>query len=78
MPEVFPARPTGSPILLTNPQYVPMPPPLDASNTFSFQVVTMPSKLSLTVFKKQEIGSPRLAPPFDKIGVEGKNHNFEI
>ena len=37
-----------------------MPPPLEASHTFSFQVSTMPSRLSSTELRKQEIGRPRV------------------
>ena len=51
MPLVLPLSPTGSPMPRTRPQYVPMPPPFDASQTFSFQVLTMPSRLSLTLFR---------------------------
>ena len=39
MPEVWPQPLTGSPIERTSPQYVPMPPPFDASQTFSVQVL---------------------------------------
>ena len=45
-----------------------MPPPLEASATFSFQVPTMPSSESETSLRKQEIGRPRLVPPLDRIG----------
>ncbi len=55
-----------------------MPPPLAASHTFSFQVPTMPSRLSETELRKQEIGRPRSAPPLDSTGVAGMNHNFEM
>lgn len=34
-----------------------MPPPLEASHTFSFHSPTMPSRLSAASFRKQEIGS---------------------
>ncbi len=37
-----------------------MPPPLEASQTFSFQVPTMPSSESGTALRKQEIGRPRV------------------
>ncbi len=36
----------------------------------------MPSRLSATEFRKQEIGRPRSAPPFDSTGVEGMNHSL--
>ena len=55
-----------------------MPPPLEASATFSFQTPWMPSRLSLTALRKQEIGRPRSAPPFDSTGVAGMNHRFEM
>ena len=55
-----------------------MPPPLEARATFSFQTLWMPSRLSGTAFRKQEIGSPRSAPPFDSTGVEGMNQSWEI
>ena len=55
-----------------------MPPPRDASQTFSFQVATMPSRLSGTEFRKHEIGRPRPVPPFDSTGVAGMNHSREI
>ncbi len=51
-----------------------MPPPLEASQTFSFHSPTMPSRLSEASLRKQEIGSPRLVPPFDSTGVAGMNH----
>ena len=51
-----------------------MPPPLEARATFSFQTFWMPSRLSPTAFRKQEIGRPRSAPPFDRTGVAGMNH----
>ncbi len=51
-----------------------MPPPLEASETFWFQVPTIDSRLSPTAFRKQEIGRPRLAPPLDSTGVAGMNH----
>ena len=59
IPEVWPQPFTVSPIERTPPQYVPMPPPFEASHTFSVQVLTMPSRLSSTAFRKQEIGRPR-------------------
>ena len=40
-----------------------MPQPLEASATFSFQTLWMPSSESLTALRKQEIGRPRSAPP---------------
>ena len=55
-----------------------MPPPFEASHTFSFQVSTMPSRESGTELRKQEIGRPRLAPPFDSTGVAGMNHSCDI
>ena len=51
-----------------------MPPPLAASQTFSFQTLRMPSRLSLTAFRKQLIGRPRSAPPLLSTGVAGMNH----
>ena len=51
-----------------------MPPPLDASQTFSFHSPTMPSRLSDASFRKHEIGRPRLVPPFYSTGVAGMNH----
>ena len=51
-----------------------MPPPLEASHTFSFHRPTMPSRLSLASFKKHEIGSPRCVPPLDSTGVAGMTH----
>ena len=51
-----------------------MPPPFDASHTFSFHSPTMPSRLSDASFRKQEIGSPRCVPPLDSTGVAGMNH----
>src|ERR1700712_936642 len=59
-PEVLPTAPTFSPIERRLPQYDPMPPPLDASQTFSFHNPRMPSKLSDASFRKHEIGNPRL------------------
>ncbi len=50
-----------------------MPPPLEASQTFSFQSPTMPSRLSDASLRKQETGSPRWVPPFDSTGVAGMN-----
>ena len=55
-----------------------MPPPLAASHTFWFQVPTMLSRESPTEFRKQEIGSPRLAPPLDSTGVAGMNQSLEM
>jgi hypothetical protein len=49
MPLVLPLRPTGSPIPRTRPQYVPMPPPFDASQTFSFQISVIACRLSSTL-----------------------------
>src|SRR5580658_2716684 len=75
-PEVLPTAPTFSPIERRLPQYDPIPPPFDASQTFSFQSPTMPSRLSEASFKKHEIGKPRAVPPFDSTGVAGMNHNL--
>ena len=47
-PEVLPTAPTFSPIERRLPQYEPIPPPFDASQTFSFHRPTMPSRLSET------------------------------
>ena len=55
-----------------------MPPPLAASQTFWFQVPTMPSSESPTEFRKQEIGRPRSAPPLDSTGVAGMNQSWEM
>ena len=55
-----------------------MPPPREASQTFSFQVSTMPFRLSGTELRKQLIGSPRPVPPLDSTGVAGMNHSLEI
>ena len=55
-----------------------MPPPLEASHTFSFQVSTMPLSESGTELRKQEIGRPRLVPPFDSTGVAGMNQSRDI
>ena len=55
-----------------------MPPPLEASQTFSVQVSTIPSRLSSTAFRKQEIGKPRVVPPLLRIGVAGMNHSFDM
>jgi hypothetical protein len=55
-----------------------MPPPFAASQTFSFQVPTMPSRLSDTELRKQEIGRPRSAPPFDSTGVAGMNQSLDM
>ncbi len=55
-----------------------MPPPFDASHTFSVQVPTMPSRLSSTALRKQEIGRPRSVPPFDRMGVAGRNQSFDM
>ena len=54
----------------------PMPPPLEASQMFSFHRPTMPSRLSEASFRKQEIGRPRWVPPFDRTGVAGMNHSL--
>ena len=43
-----------------------MPPPLEARETFSFQTRWMPSRLSCTEFRKQEIGRPR----FEFVGAQ--------
>ena len=77
-PEVLPTAPTFSPIERRLPQYDPMPPPFDASQTFSFHSPTMPSRLSDASFRKQEIGRPRLVPPLDSTGVAGMNHSLLI
>ena len=55
-----------------------MPPPFEASQTFSFQMSTMPSSVSGTAFRKQEIGSPRVVPPFDRTGVAGMNQSCDM
>ena len=55
-----------------------MPPPLEASATFSFQTLWMPSRLSGTAFRKQEIGRPRPAPPLESTGVAGMNQSLEM
>ena len=55
-----------------------MPPPFEASHTFSFQVPTMPSSESDTAFRKQEIGRPRGAPPLESTGVAGMNQSCDI
>ena len=55
-----------------------MPPPFDASHTFSFHVSTMPCSESGTALRKQEIGRPRVVPPFDSTGVAGMNHSCDI
>ena len=55
-----------------------MPPPFEASQTFSFQVLTMPSRESGTLLRKQEMGRPRVVPPLDSTGVAGMNHSLEI
>ena len=73
-PDVFPFCPTFSPIDRRFPQYDPIPPPFDASHTFSFHSPTIPSRLSVASFRKHEIGSPRCVPPFDSTGVAGMNH----
>ena len=78
IPEVWPQPLTVSPMERTPPQYVPMPPPFEASHTFSVQVLTMPSRLSSTAFRKQEIGRPRCVPPFDRMGVAGRNHSRDM
>ena len=53
-----------------------MPPPLAASQTFSFHSPTMPSRLSSASFRKQEIGRPRVVPPLDSTGVAGMNQSL--
>ena len=78
IPEVWPQPFTVSPMERTPPQYVPMPPPFDASQTFSVQVPTMPSRLSSTAFRKQEIGRPRWVPPLERMGVAGMNHSRDM
>ena len=55
-----------------------MPPPFEASQTVSVQVSTISSSESPTWLRKQEIGRPRSAPPFDNTGVAGMNQSFEI
>ena len=50
----------------------------EASQTFSFQVSTMPSRLSGTELRKHEIGRPRAVPPFDRTGVAGMNHSRDM
>ena len=77
-PEVLPFLPTFSPMPRRLPQKLPMPPPLAASQTFSFHSPTMPSRLSEASLRKQEIGRPRVVPPFDRTGVAGMNHSFEM
>src|ERR1700722_9868065 len=74
-PDVLPTAPTFSPIERKLPQYDPMPPPFEASHTFSFHRPTMPSRLSVASFKKHEIGKPRAVPPLDSTGVAGMNHS---
>src|ERR1700722_14170632 len=74
-PEVLPTAPTFSPIERRLPQYDPMPPPFEASHTFSFHSPRMPSRLSVASFKKHEIGKPRAVPPLDSTGVAGMNHS---
>ena len=78
IPDVWPQPFTVSPIERTPPQYVPMPPPFEASHTFSVQVSTMPSRLSSTEFRKHEMGRPRSVPPFERIGVAGMNQSFDM
>ena len=55
-----------------------MPPPLAASQTFSLHKSKIPLRLSPASFKKHDIGSPLLVPPFDKTGVAGINHKLLI
>jgi hypothetical protein len=55
-----------------------MPPPLAASQTFSFQRPTMPSRLSEASFRKHEIGRPRVVPPLESTGVAGMNQRREM
>src|SRR3984957_14091380 len=74
-PEVLTTAPTFSPTQPRLPQYEPMPPPFDASQTFSFHSPTMPSRLSEASFKKHDIGKPRCVPPLDNTGVAGMNHS---
>ena len=57
---------------------MPMPPPLDASQTFSDHVSTMLARSSSTAFKKHEIGKPRSVPPLLKIGVAGMNQRRDM
>ena len=73
-PEVLPFWPTFSPMERRLPQYEPMPPPLEASQTFSFHRPTMPSSESEASLRKQEIGRPRSVPPLESTGVAGMNH----
>ncbi|MDC1090940.1 aldo/keto reductase [Emcibacteraceae bacterium] len=76
--DVLPFVLTFSPIERRLPQKLPMPPPLDASHTFSFQSSTIPERLSFASFRKQEIGRPRFVPPLLRTGVAGINHNLLI
>ena len=78
IPLVLPTPPTDSPIERRLPQYEPIPPPLEASQTFSVHRSTIPSRLSFASLRKHEIGNPLLFPPLDRIGVAGINHNCEI
>ena len=55
-----------------------MPPPFEARATFSFHTDWMPSRLSATALRKQLIGRPRSAPPFDSTGVEGMNQSLDM
>ena len=55
-----------------------MPPPFEARATFSFQTFWMPSRLSPTALRNQEMGRPRSAPPLDSTGVAGMNQSFDI
>ena len=78
MPEVWPQPLTVSPIERTSPQYVPMPPPFDASHTFSVHVPTILPRSSSTEFRKHEIGKPRSVPPLLRIGVAGMNQRRDM
>ena len=77
-PDVLPFSPTFSPIERKFPQYDPIPPPFEASHTFSFHNPTIPSRLSDASLRKHEIGNPRCVPPFDNTGVAGITHSREI
>ncbi len=76
MPEVLPFCPTFSPSERRLPQYEPMPPPFDASHTFSFHSPTMDSRLSFASLRKQLMGRPRVVPPLLSTGVAGMNHSL--
>src|ERR1700733_679349 len=77
-PDVLPTAPTFSPIERRLPQYDPMPPPFDASHTFTFHSPTIPSRLSDASLRKQEIGRPRWGPPFDSTGGGGMKPRFDM